>query len=94
MRTLLFLISLFTSCYLSAATINDYMHQHNNLQSHPEIMSMILDWVNDPVNKDAKEDGYTLAQDMVTESAHACLAGMSSLSNEDCQAVVYAAGDR
>lgn len=27
----------------NAATINDYMRQHANLQSHPAVMSMILD---------------------------------------------------
>lgn len=78
----------------NAATINDYMRQHANLQSHPAVMSMILDWVNDPVNKDTTQSGYEMAQDVVNECAQACLAGAGRLNNEDCQAVINAAGDR
>lgn len=93
-KTLLATIALLTSVSVNAATVNDYMRDHPSLQRNPIVLSMILDWINDPVNKDTTETGYEMAQAIVSESAQACLAGYSKFDNDDCQAVIYTASDR
>lgn len=78
----------------NAKTVNDYMQEHHELQNKSDVYAKILDWVNDPVNKDGKESGYELAEMMVNELAQACLAGYPSISDESCKAVVFTAGNK